>query len=101
MGETETRNNPVGRGRHRRKGTLDASVAARLRGDVGFRGSMVVLSFIATVPLALILVYIVVKGASSINWHFITELPKPMGEAGGGISNAIVGTVLLVLRSRP
>ena len=57
---------------------------------------MLVLSFIATVPLALILVYIVVKGASSINWQFLTELPKPMGEAGGGISNAIVGTVILV-----
>ena len=95
MGKTKRGTIPLGR-QDRRKGTLDASVAARLRGDVGFRVLMVVLSFIATVPLALILVYIVVKGASSINWHFITELPKPMGEAGGGISNAIVGTVILV-----
>ena len=78
------------------RGKLDAGVAARLRGDAAFRALTLVLSFIATVPLALILVYIVVKGASSINWQFLTELPKPMGEAGGGISNAIVGTVILV-----
>jgi phosphate transport system permease protein len=74
----------------------EASVAARLRGDVAFRVLMLALSFIAIVPLALILIYIVVKGASSINWQFLTELPRPMGEAGGGISNAIVGTIILV-----
>jgi phosphate transport system permease protein len=79
------------------KGKLDAGVAARLRGDVAFRALTLVLSFIATVPLALILVYIVVKGASSINWQFLTELPRPMGEAGGGISNAIVGTLILIV----
>ncbi len=36
------------------------------------------------------------EGASSINWQFLTQLPKPMGEAGGGISNAIVGTLILI-----
>ena len=37
------------------------------------------------------------RGASSINWQFLTELPKPMGETGGGISNAIVGTLILIV----
>lgn len=75
----------------------DASVAARVRGDTAFRVLVLALSLLATIPLLLILAFIIVRGASSINWHFITELPKPIGEAGGGISNAIVGTLLLVL----
>jgi len=77
-------------------GRLDARVKARLRGDVAFRVLMLALSFIAIVPLGLILVYIIVRGASSINWQFLTELPKPIGEAGGGISNAIIGTFILI-----
>jgi len=75
----------------------DAAVRARLRGDAAFRAFVLVLSLLATIPLILILVFIIVRGASSINWQFLTELPKPIGEAGGGIANSIVGTVLLIL----
>jgi phosphate transport system permease protein len=75
---------------------LDAGLRARLRGDIAFRALMLALAFIATVPLLLILVYVAVKGASSINWQFLTELPRPIGESGGGISNAIVGTFVLI-----
>lgn len=78
------------------RGRVGAGVAARLRGDLAFRVLVLALSLIAVVPLALILVYIIAKGASSINWQFLTQLPKPMGEAGGGISNAIVGTLILI-----
>ncbi|MGA2481144.1 MAG: phosphate ABC transporter permease PstA, partial [Spirochaetia bacterium] len=81
-----------------RRTTLgDAAVKGRLRADSGFRGAVLALSLVAVVPLALILLFIIVRGASSINWHFLTEMPKPMGEAGGGIANAIVGTLLLIL----
>jgi phosphate transport system permease protein len=76
---------------------LDASVRARLRSDGWFRGLVLALSLLATVPLLLILVFIVVRGASSMSWQFLTELPKPIGETGGGISNAIVGTILLII----
>jgi len=76
---------------------MGSGVAARVRGDIAFRSLVLALSLIATLPLVLILVFIIVRGASSINWQFITELPKPMGEPGGGISNAIVGTLLLVV----
>jgi phosphate transport system permease protein len=55
------------------------------------------LSLLATIPLALILIFVAVRGASSINWQFLTELPRPMGETGGGIANAIVGTFLIIL----
>jgi phosphate transport system permease protein len=76
---------------------LDSSVRARLRSDASFRGLVLVLSLVATLPLLLILIFIIVRGASSISWQFLTALPKPIGETGGGISNAIVGTVLLIL----
>ena len=76
---------------------LPGAIRARLRGDLAFRGLVLFLSLLATVPLLLILVFVVVRGASSINWQFLTELPKPMGETGGGISNAIIGTLLIVL----
>jgi phosphate transport system permease protein len=76
---------------------LDPAVDARVRSDFAFRAVVLVLSLVATIPLLLILAFIIVRGASSINWQFITELPKPMGEPGGGISNAIVGTVILVV----
>ena len=78
-------------------GRQAAGVSARLRRDAAFRGLVLGLSLLATVPLLLILAFIIVRGASSINWQFLTELPKPIGETGGGISNAIVGTLLLIL----
>jgi phosphate transport system permease protein len=51
---------------------------------------------IALVPLASVLVYTVVQGASAINWAFFTQLPQPVGEPGGGMANALVGTLTLV-----
>ncbi len=77
-------------------GRSDPALKARLRRDVAFRGLVLVLSLLATLPLVLILAYIVVRGASSINWAFLTELPKPIGETGGGIANAIVGTFIII-----
>lgn len=51
-------------------------------------------------PLAVILFYLVEKGASSLNWAFFTGVPKPAGASGGGMGNAIVGTLeLLALAS--
>jgi phosphate transport system permease protein len=51
---------------------------------------------IALLPLALILFYCLAKGFSSLDWNFFTQLPKPMGESGGGMANAIVGTLRLI-----
>ncbi len=47
--------------------------------------------------LFFILGYIVYQGFSSLNWDFFTKLPKPVGETGGGMANAIVGTLKLLL----
>lgn len=60
----------------------------------------VILTFIAvasTIPFLLVLYFIIKNGISTINWEFLTSLPKPVGEPGGGILNAIVGTTILIL----
>src|SRR6201999_844482 len=36
-------------------------------------------------------------GVTKINWHFLVNVPKPVGEAGGGIANALVGSILIIL----
>lgn len=47
-------------------------------------------------PLGAIFAYLVYKGAGSINWAFLTQTPKPVGEAGGGMANAIVGSMVIL-----
>jgi len=64
-----------------------------------FKGVIIAATIISTFPLLLILFYIFRQGISAINWHFLTNLPKPVGEAGGGISNALVGSILILLVS--
>src|SRR5215813_3417519 len=48
-------------------------------------------------PLGAIFAYLVYKGIGSLNWAFLTRTPKPVGEAGGGMANAIAGSVLILL----
>jgi phosphate transport system permease protein len=55
------------------------------------------LAFIITLPLLAIIVFIFGEGITRINWAFLTHIPKPVGEAGGGIVNALVGSILIVL----
>ena len=51
---------------------------------------------VALVPLALLLWLVVSRGAPGLSWSFFTNLPTPVGEPGGGIGNALVGTLYLV-----
>jgi len=51
---------------------------------------------LALLPLAMILFYVIKQGFTSLNWAFFTQMPKPVGEAGGGMANAIVGTLILI-----
>ena len=51
---------------------------------------------IVLAPLIAIFGDLVYKGASSINWAFFTKTPKPVGEVGGGVANAIVGSLLIL-----
>ena len=50
---------------------------------------------IALVPLALVLFYVITQGVTSLNLSFFTEMPKPVGETGGGMANAIVGSMVV------
>ncbi len=61
---------------------------------VGLCGLAVVL---ALIPLALIFIYVLKQGFSSLNWDFFTKMPKPVGEPGGGMANAMLGTLFLIV----
>jgi phosphate transport system permease protein len=79
-----TRNSEMA-GQFRRKLKSDAMIALTA-----------LAALIALVPLFLVLGYLVSKGASSLNLNFFIHMPRPVGESGGGMANAIVGTLELV-----
>lgn len=64
--------------------------------DLIFRGACFGAVLLALVPLASVLYYTASRGLGGIDVHFFTRLPKPVGETGGGMANAIDGTLRLV-----
>jgi phosphate transport system permease protein len=60
-------------------------------------GLSVLATVIVIVPLIAILFYLVFKGASSLNFAFFTHIPAPVGQEGGGMANAIVGSGIVLL----
>src|SRR6202012_31333 len=63
-------------------------------------GLAVLSTILVVAPLVAIFIYLLYKGASSLNLAFFTQIPKPVGETGGGMANAIVGSgILLALGS--
>ena len=56
-----------------------------------------VCALVAVSVLFLILGYLAVHGGASINWNFFTKLPVPVGETGGGLANAILGSAKMLL----
>jgi phosphate transport system permease protein len=50
---------------------------------------------VALAPLAMILFFVLNQGVHSLNWAFFTQMPKPVGEEGGGMANAIVGSLII------
>jgi phosphate transport system permease protein len=53
-------------------------------------------ALLVIVPLALVFLHVLKSGIVAVNWDFFTKLPKPVGEVGGGMANAIVGTFELL-----
>ncbi len=53
-------------------------------------------ALVVMTPLFLVIYFLVKSGASALDWNFFTQLPKPTGELGGGMANAIVGTLVLL-----
>jgi phosphate transport system permease protein len=74
----------------------------RLRNGVNYliSGAAILATVIVIIPLIAILVYLLYKGASSLNVDFFTKIPAPVGEPGGGMANSIVGSgIILALSS--
>ena len=84
----------------------DTGGGSRLRHDARTRGAASSSAIVgglcglsvllALVPLAFILFFVVTRASRPLNCDFFTQLPKPVGEAGGGMANAIVGTLMLI-----
>jgi phosphate transport system permease protein len=74
------------------------NLRAKIRSGIdGAATGLAVLSTVLVVaPLVAIFVYLVYKGASSINLDFFIKVPKPVGESGGGMANAILGSGILL-----
>jgi phosphate transport system permease protein len=69
----------------------------RLTTSKVFEYVIALFAFIITIPLFAIIFYVLKTGLSKLSWHFITNIPKPVGELGGGIANALLGSLLIVL----
>lgn len=76
--------------------SVESAIRGRHIKNSFFKGSVVALTFIAVLPLLFILYYLIQKGLSSISWTFLSQMPKPVGETGGGILNAIVGSAIII-----
>jgi phosphate transport system permease protein len=68
----------------------------RAAADHGVTALAILATLLVIAPLAAIFGYLVYKGASSLNLAFFTQIPKPEGEVGGGMANAIVGSAVLL-----
>lgn len=60
-------------------------------------GAITLAALIVTVPLFLILGSVIQRGVQELNWAFLTRIPAPVGETGGGMSNAIAGSLMILL----
>ncbi len=65
--------------------------------DRAATGIAVLAVALVLLPLGAVLAYLVAKGIGSLNWAFITQTPRPVGEPGGGMANAIVGSGIILL----
>ncbi len=72
------------------------TVRRRKAVDTAVRAACILATVLAVIPLASLLLFVVTRGIDGLSWSFFTQLPKPVGEPGGGMANAIVGTLILI-----
>lgn len=75
----------------------DRRLASRLVKDALFRYLIIIPGVLVILPFFLILYHIVREGLQSINWAFLFQIPKPVGETGGGIVNGLLGTIEVIV----
>jgi phosphate transport system permease protein len=68
----------------------------RAAGDGLATGLAILATVLVVAPLVAIFVYLIYKGAGALNIDFFTQIPKPPGEVGGGMANAILGSAILL-----
>jgi phosphate transport system permease protein len=71
---------------HRRRNAINALM----------RALSLLCALLVVTPLLLVFYHLLSQGLGAINWDFFTQLPKPVGEPGGGMANAIAGTFILI-----
>jgi phosphate transport system permease protein len=69
---------------------------ARRAADLATTAGCTAAAALVILPLVLILGHLIAKGLPALDWGFFVHMPKPVGEPGGGMANAIVGTLILV-----
>ncbi|HEY4764440.1 MAG TPA: phosphate ABC transporter permease PstA [Candidatus Sulfotelmatobacter sp.] len=79
----------------RQQGVPSISWRRRITDHV-MTGVAVLTVVLVLAPLVAIFGYLVYRGSGSMNWAFLTQTPKPVGEPGGGMANAIAGSVLIL-----
>ena len=72
------------------------NAAVRRLTNLAMNGLTCLAAILVICPLLLILGFLVYRGISAINIDFFIHLPKPVGEAGGGVANAIVGSLIMI-----
>jgi len=76
---------------------MSAQIKYRIGKSAGFQGLTILLASSCVIPLVAILLYIIRAGITKINWSFITNVEKPVGEIGGGVAHALVGSLIIIL----
>ncbi|OJW81876.1 MAG: phosphate ABC transporter, permease protein PstA [Bacteroidetes bacterium 46-16] len=75
---------------------MSVHIKYRIGKSTAFKSIVIFFASVSILPLIAILFYIIREGVTKINWHFLTHVPKPVGEPGGGISNALLGSMMIV-----
>lgn len=75
---------------------MNKQLKYRIAKTKGMQLLVYLLAFLTVLPLIFILIYIVKAGIGAINWDFLVNIPKPVGEIGGGIANALLGTIIIL-----
>src|ERR1035437_4688187 len=75
---------------------MNVSVKYRIGKSRAMQGLTIFFAFACVLPLLAILIFIIKAGITKINWHFLVNVPKPVGESGGGIANALLGSVIII-----
>jgi phosphate transport system permease protein len=76
--------------------SVNSNLKIRLVKSKAFEMIIIVFAFLITIPLLAIIYFVLKTGISKLSWNFLTNIPKPVGEIGGGIANALLGSILIV-----